>query len=92
MRKDFEVELELKDDLSESDRVEILEYMKEWAGRFGVVSKDGKIYFKENPEHRGDEFGSVSFFYAQLLDKKEFFKILKYSDYANGEFDVAAGE
>lgn len=89
MNKNYEIELELRDNLNECESTEILDYMKTWSEKFGVNSEDGRIYFKKNPVDQGDEFGSVSFFYALLLDKKEFFKTLKYSDYVHGEFDVA---
>lgn len=90
MKDNFKVILEIKDNLSDFQRREILKFIKTWSDKFFLFFPDGVVYVRKDADkvNLGDEFGSA-FFYAVMLDKKEFFKKLEYYDFVAKEFDYA---
>ncbi len=88
--KDYVVIYKLRNDLTEEEENEIINYINIWKEKFSIIQLDKNTYGKNGYNlQSGDEFGSVAFFYFELEEKKEYFEKLEYYDYIDEEYERA---
>ncbi len=89
-QKNLKVILELRNDLSKTEKEEVIAYIEEWKEKFNIEQLDEKTYCKKgNNKSYSDDFGSVTFFYSMMKRIKSSFTELMYLDLKYGEKDVA---
>ncbi len=77
-QKNLKVIMKLRDDLDENERIEAVNYVNKWKEKFDIENLDDETYCKAgNNLKYNDDFGSVSFFYAILGEKKKYFSKLE---------------
>lgn len=76
----YKVVAELRPDLSESERDNAINAIKDLQKRLRIVNVDTVTYCKEQPIIGYDDFGAVAFFFSALKDMKGCFSHLEYYD------------
>ncbi|PID82265.1 MAG: hypothetical protein CSB16_02085 [Clostridiales bacterium] len=77
-QKNLKVVLELRDDLEEKEREEVIAYIEKWKNKFRIEKIDDVTYCRKGDnKNYGDDFGDVTFFFHQMGDVKQYFKKLE---------------
>ncbi len=76
----YKVVAELRSDLSENERNNAVETIRELQKKLRIVNVDTVTYCKAQPIKGYDDFGAVAFFFSALKDMQDCFSHLEYYD------------
>lgn len=85
----FKVIAELRKDLTENERISVLNQIENLRHRLKIISIDNVTYCKEQPIHDYDDFGAVALFFSALKEIRGYFSRLEYYDLWEGNKRVA---
>lgn len=85
----FKVIAELRKDLTENERISVLNEIENLRHRLKIISVDSITYYKEQPIHDYDDFGAVALFFSALKEIQGYFSRLEYYDLWEGNKRVA---
>lgn len=86
----YQVIMELREDLTDAQLDYIKNYIANWQEAYSIINIKDNIFCLNGSNHdKSHQFGSMSFFYATMLEKKEYMQKLEYYDFVDEEFDYA---